>query len=283
MFSGTWLNLWATRLQDLWHPGNLDWEAWIGICQLCPKNPVKWAEVLPPHVPLRVPEGHGLNQYPPSRHTLPFQWGNPLSMVQKGQAEWENNHQSSADNALQVRPGVWEVLSLPFSQVWGHPVPWPEELPAIHRRRPWQVIFVSLTASIRLTGSTFQRWDLDGGSEGGSDTCWTATLGIPLPLNVELDGGSDEGTAFCQTDACTSFQSSSSHPDSSNVRMSPSQTGPFTLHMVEWILSAKNLTWTNAPHPQCQIYLPCQLSHKWCGTVKHYTSMELSNITSAEK
>ena len=28
--------------------------------------------------------------------------------------------------------------------------------------------------------------------------------------------------------------------DSSNVRMSPSQTGPFTLHMVEWLLSSKN-------------------------------------------
>ena len=30
--------------------------------------------------------------------------------------------------------------------------------------------------------------------------------------------------------------------DSSNVRMSPSGTGPFTLHMVEWLLSSKNLT-----------------------------------------
>ena len=103
---------------------------------------------------------------------------------------------------------VWEVLSLPLSHIWGHQAPWPKELPAIHRRRPWWVIFISLTASIRLTGSIFQRWDLDGGSEGGSDICWTTTLGIPLPLKVELDGGLDEGSAFHQTNAYTSFQSS---------------------------------------------------------------------------
>ena len=41
-----------------------------------------------------------------------------------------------ADNALQVRPGVQEVFSLPLGHIQGHLVPWPEELVAIHRRRP---------------------------------------------------------------------------------------------------------------------------------------------------
>ena len=107
--------------------------------------------------------------------------GNPLPVVKEGRAEWGNDHQSSADNALQVRPGVQEVLLLPLSHIWGYLAPWPEELPAICRRRPWQVIFFSLTACTRLTGLTFQRWDLDGGSEGGSDICQTATLGMPPP------------------------------------------------------------------------------------------------------
>ena len=40
------------------------------------------------------------------------------------------------DNALQVRPGVQEVLSLSLGHIQGHPVPWLEELPAIHGRRP---------------------------------------------------------------------------------------------------------------------------------------------------
>ena len=63
-------------------------------------------------------------------------------------------------------------------------------------------------------------------------------------------------------------------PDSSNVRMSPSWTGPFTLCMVEWLLSSKNSMQTNVPHPQCQIHLPYQPSCKWHGTVKHYTSQK---------
>ena len=79
----------------------------------------------------------------------------------------------------QVRPGVQEVLLMPLSHIWGHPVQWLEELPAICRRRAWWVIFFSLSASTRLTGSTFQRQAMDGGSEGGSNICWTATLGVP--------------------------------------------------------------------------------------------------------
>ena len=57
-------------------------------------------------------------------------------MVQKGRAEQGNDHQPSADDTLQVRPGVREVLLHPLSHIQGHLVPWPEELPAICRRRP---------------------------------------------------------------------------------------------------------------------------------------------------
>ena len=69
------------------------------------------------------------------------------------------------------------------------------------------------------------------------------------------------------------FNLLASHLDSSNVRMSPLQTGPFTLHMVKWLLSAKNSMPTEVPHPQHQINLPCWLSCKWYGTAEHYTSM----------
>ena len=41
----------------------------------------KGLEFFHPMSPLRVAKGHGPNQYPPSRCTPPFQWGNPLSMV----------------------------------------------------------------------------------------------------------------------------------------------------------------------------------------------------------
>ena len=128
---------WPTRLWNLWDPWNLDGRALIGICQLHPKNPAKSLEVLPSSVPIRVPEGHGLNQYQSSRCTLPFQWGNPLSLLWERRAEWGNDHQSSVDNALQVRPGVQEVLSLSLGHIQGHPAPWLEELPAICGRRPW--------------------------------------------------------------------------------------------------------------------------------------------------
>ena len=37
------------------------------------------------------------------------------------------------------------------------------------------------------------------------------------------------------------------------------------------LLSFKNLTWTNVPHPWCQIHPAYHPSYKWHGTVKHYT------------
>ena len=61
--------------------------AQIGLCQLCPKNPAKGVKILLSSVSLRVPKGHVLNQYPPPKHTLPFQRGDPLSMVWKQKAE----------------------------------------------------------------------------------------------------------------------------------------------------------------------------------------------------
>ena len=60
------------------------------------------------------------------------------------------------------------------------------------------------------------------------------------------------------------------HPDSNDVRISPLQTGPFALHMVEWTLSAKYLTQTNVPH----------LSTGYTFTISCLVSdMELSSIT----
>ena len=196
------------RLWDLWDPGNLDGTAWNGICQLCPNNPAKGVEILPSGVSLRVPEGYGINQHPPSGCTLPFNWGNPLSVVQKGRAEWWNDCQPSADNALAVRPGVQEVLLLPLGHIQGHLAPQPEKLPAISRTGPWWVISFHLTASPRLNGLTFQRRDLDWRSEGGSDIHPTATLLLPCPINMELKGGSSGRNTSCQADAGISLQSS---------------------------------------------------------------------------
>ena len=158
----------------------------IGIWQLCPKNPAKGVKVLRPSVPLRVPKGHGLDQYPPSRCTPSFQWGNLLSLVWEGRAE-QGSGQPFVDGEPQARPGVQEVLFLSLCHLQSHLTPHPEKLPALHRRRPLQVIFIGLTASTRLAGSRFQRQDLSGGSEGGSNICWTAKLGIPRLIKVEWD------------------------------------------------------------------------------------------------
>ena len=68
------------------------------------------------------------------------------------------------------------------------------------------------------------------------------------------------------------FNLLASHPDSSNVRMFPLQTGPFMLHMVEQILSAKKLTQTKVPHPSARYTFP----------VSHLIGdIELSSITPA--
>ena len=189
-------------------------ETWTGWCKLeytnyTLKNLLKGLKFFHPVPPSESLKGHGLNQYPPSRCTLPFQWGNPLSIVQKGRVEWGGDHQSSADDTSQVRPGLWEVLLLSLGYIQGHPAPQLEELPAICRRRPWWVIFFSLTASMRLIGPTFQRWDLDQGSEGGSIIHWTTTSGMAPTLSMwKLKGGSGGGTASHQVDACILFQSS---------------------------------------------------------------------------
>ena len=47
-----------------------------------------------------------------------------------------------------------------------------------------------------------------------------------------------------------------SHSDSSNGRMSPSQTGPFMLHMMGQLLSSKNSMQTHVPYSWYQIHLP---------------------------
>ena len=105
----------------------------------------------------------------------------------------------------------------------------------------------------------------------------------PAPSTCNWMEISTEGPPSIKLTHAYHFNLLACHPDSSNVRNSPSQTGSFALCMVEQVLSAKNLMLTNVPHPQCQIYLPCWPPCKWHGTVKHYTSMELSNITLARK
>ena len=197
--------------------------------------------------------------------------GNPLSMVWKGRAKWGNNHQSSADDALQVRPGVWEVLLLPLSHIQGHPTPQPEELPAIHRRRTWWVIFFSLTASMRLTGLTFQRQDLGGGSEGGSDICQTATSGMPPPHWHGTVGG-----IWCRD--C--------HPSNGCMHIIPIFMHPAQI-LVMWGCPPHKLTplhctwWIDYHHLRiwCEPMYPIPSARYIC-SISHLTScMELLNIT----
>ena len=117
--------------------------------------------------------------------------------------------------------------------------------------------------------------DLDGGLDGGLDICWTNSLRTPLPhwhwprwrirhpLNQLIR---DTPTPLAWT--WTEYQMPiglkhiqhlnllASHSYSSNVRMSPFQTAPFMLRMMEPLLSSKNSTWTGVPHSWCQIHLP---------------------------
>ena len=72
--------------------------------------------------------------------------------------EWGNCCQPFVDDALQVGPGMQEMLLLFLGHIWGHPTPWPEEPPAICRRRPRQVIFIGLTTSARCARPTLKRW-----------------------------------------------------------------------------------------------------------------------------
>ena len=124
---------------------------------------------------------------------------------------------------------------------------------------------------MRLTGSTFKRQDLDRGSEGGYDICWTATSGIP-PSAWNLRKVLAEGLPATKWTCAYCFNLLASCPDSSNVRMSPLQTGPFMFAHGEGLLSFKNSMQTDVPHPQCQIHLSFQPSHKWHGSIKHYSS-----------
>ena len=75
------------------------------------------------------------------------------------------------------------------------------------------------------------------------------------------------------------FNLLASCPDSSNVGMSPLQTGPFALMHGGGLLSFKNLMQTDIPCPWCQIHPAYWLSHKWHGTVKHYSSQKTKNKT----
>ena len=60
--------------------------------------------------------------------------------------------------------------------------------------------------------------------------------------HMDLHGGSDEGFYTPQNYGYLSYPSSWLHQNSGNGKMSPLQTGHFALHMVEWLLSSKNLT-----------------------------------------
>ena len=139
----------SASLTKFWNPqnqGDLDWAEGTAVCQLCPNNPVQRVEILPTSVPLRVPKGHGPHWYPPSQCTPSFQWGNPSPMVWERRAKWRNCHWSSVDDPLQIRAGVWKMLPLSLSHIWGHPAPCPQKLLANPRRGPWWIILIYLTA-----------------------------------------------------------------------------------------------------------------------------------------
>ena len=81
-----------------------------------------------------------------------------------------------------------------------------------------------------------------------------------------------EGPSSIKPTHAYHFNPFASHLDSSKVRMSLSQTGPFALHMVEQLLSAKNSTQTEVPHPSTRYTFPIGLLTN---------GMELPNITPA--
>ena len=67
-------------------------ETWMGWCELeyanyALKTLLKGLKFFHPVSPSEFPEGYGINQHPPSRCTLLFQWGNPLSVVWEGRVE----------------------------------------------------------------------------------------------------------------------------------------------------------------------------------------------------
>ena len=70
-----------------------------------------------------------------------------------------------------------------------------------------------------------------------------------------------------------------SSSNSSNVRMTPSQTGPFMLHMMEQLLSSKNSMQTCVPHSGYQIHPPywppLQSEPQVTWNVKHYTNRKI--------
>ena len=155
------------------------------------------------------------------------------------------------------------MLLMFVGHIRGHPVPWLQELPAIHRRRPQQIIFVNLTASTRYAKSTLTHQRCGPGQRIGQEIGHLSNQLIgdtPTPLvqtwmedwaSVKLTHQGHPPPHWHEPGWTTGAHKpmythhlnlSASRLDSSNVRMSPSQTGPFMLHMMQQLLSSKNLT-----------------------------------------
>ena len=66
----------------------------------------------------------------------------------------EPSFQLFADDPLQIRAGMQKMLPLSVGHIQGHLVPWQQEMLAMHRGRPQQIIFIILTANTRYAKST---------------------------------------------------------------------------------------------------------------------------------
>ena len=102
---------------------------------------------------------------------------------------------------------------------------------------------------MRLTGLTFQDWDMDQGSEEDQAFIGLPHWECPHPIDVELKGGSGRRTAS-PPGGCMHITPIflASCPDSSNVGMSTLQSRPFVLVHGGGLLSFKNMTQTNIKH-----------------------------------
>ena len=118
---------------------------------------------------------------------------------------------------------------------------------------------------MRLTRQTFQRWDLDQGSEEDLTSIRLSHWQCPCSVSVERKGG----ICWRNMHIVSIFLHHAQIPVMWGCL--PWKLAPTFVHG-GGLLSFKNLMWTDVPHPQCQIDPAYWPSHKWHGTVKHYTS-----------
>ena len=84
----------------------------------------------------------------------------------------------------------------------------------------------------------------------------------PTPSTWNLREDLTDGLPSAQWMHAYCFNLLASHPDSSNMRMSPSQTGPFTFAHGGAVTVIQEFNANQCTPPQCQIHLPYWLSCK---------------------